>query len=120
MLPLLPFAAGLVAGAAAVSMLRSERARAGLAQAQDALRSATESGLAALKRSSATVKQGFSAGEAPAQTAAEAAAPAAPKAAKGGARKAPPRKKAATPAAKPATGRGGTRRSAKAKRGAAS
>lgn len=57
MLPLLPFAAGLLAGAAAVKLLRSDKARAGLGKAQESLREATVSGLAAIEHSSATMKQ---------------------------------------------------------------
>ncbi|GAB1394454.1 hypothetical protein MASR1M60_26180 [Rhodocyclaceae bacterium] len=65
MIPLLPFAAGLVAGAAAVSALRSERAkivldatgthlRGAAASAETQVRAAAKSGLALLHRKSAT------------------------------------------------------------------
>ena len=61
MIPLLPFIAGLAAGAAAVSALRSERARGALSEtgtclrtaankAEDGVRAAAQSGLALLRR----------------------------------------------------------------------
>lgn len=106
MLPLLPFAAGLFAGAAAIGLLRSERARAAINLAEDSLRSAGKSGLAAIRRMPAATTQQAAAAQA------TAASPAKPKPA----RKAPRR----TAAAAPATPRSGTRKSAKAKAGAAS
>ncbi len=62
MMPLLPFVAGLVAGAAVISALRSERARSVLddtgsrlrtvvSEAESGVRAAAESGLAMLRRS---------------------------------------------------------------------
>lgn len=106
MLPLLPFAAGLFAGAAAIGLLRSERARAALNRAEDSLRSAGKSGLAAARRAPAATTQQAAAAQAPAASLAK------PKPA----RKAPRRKAAA----KPATPRGVARKSAKAKAGAVS
>lgn len=101
MLPLLPFAAGLFAGAAAIGLLRSERARAALNRAEDSLRSAGKSGLAAARRAPAATTQQAAAAQAPAASLAK------PK----------PARKAA---AKPATPRGVARKSAKAKAGAVS
>lgn len=106
MLPLLPFAAGLVAGAIAVRLLRNEKtrdgldkvqekARLGLEKAQESLRGATISGLSAVESSSAAMKRRLSAGKAAEGVEEHAAAP----------RKAPRKKPAAAarkPAAKPA------------------
>lgn len=100
MLPLLPFAVGLVTGAIVVKLLRNEKtrdglekvqekARIGLEKAQDKLRDATISGLAAVESSSAAMKRRLSADKAameetapevnlPAETAAD--QPAAPEA----------------------------------------
>lgn len=75
MLPLLPFAAGLLAGAVAVKLLRAPRtreeldkvqdkARHGLEKAQDKLRDAAISGLAAVENSSAAMKLRLSAARA--------------------------------------------------------
>lgn len=100
MLPLLPFAAGLFAGAAAIGLLRSERARVALDRTQHKLRSAGKSGLAAVGPAPAATAQGT-----PAASAAK------PRPARKAARR--------TPAAKPATPRGGTRKPAKAKIGTA-
>lgn len=71
MLPLIPFAAGLLAGAAAIRLLRSDRARtglskartgldkarAGLDQAQEKLRGAAISGLTAIEATSARARE---------------------------------------------------------------
>lgn len=91
MLPLLPLAAGLFAGAAAIGLLRSERARAALKRAEDRLRGAGKA--------------------TPAAASEEPIPPAKAKPARKTTRRAA--------AAKPATTRG-TRKSAKAKTGAAS
>lgn len=105
MLPLLPFAAGLLAGAVAVKLLRAPRtreeldkvqdkARHGLEKAQDKLRDAAISGLAAVENSSAAMKLRLSAAKvetpqaAPQNAPVESAPPAAPAKA--------PRRKAAT------------------------
>lgn len=92
MLPLLPLAAGLFAGAAAIGLLRSAPARAAITRAKDRLRGAGKA--------------------APAAASDETVPPA----------KAKPARKAArrTAAATPAAPRGGTRKSGKAKAGAAS
>lgn len=74
MLPLLPFAAGLLAGVVAVRLMRSdgtragleklqEKTRDGLGKAQDKLRDATLSGLSAVEASSAAARQRLSAGK---------------------------------------------------------
>ena len=55
MLPLLPFAAGLLAGAATIKLWRNENTRAGIDKAQDKLRQATASGLSAIKNTSAAI-----------------------------------------------------------------
>lgn len=57
MIPLLPFAAGMVAGGLIVRLLRDEKTQAGVKKAQQNLREATDSGLAMLKTSSATMKR---------------------------------------------------------------
>lgn len=57
MLPLLPFALGLLSGAAAVGLLRNKEARGGIASAGTRLREATVSGLAAAERSSARLRE---------------------------------------------------------------
>jgi hypothetical protein len=77
MLPLLPFAAGLLAGAAAIKLWRNESTRAGIGKAQDKLRQATASGLSAIQNTSAAISQRL--------------APEAPPAAAPEAVKAPPR-----------------------------
>lgn len=107
MLPLLPFAAGLLAGAAAVKLLRNEKThdrlekvqektRLGLGIAQDRLRDATIESLSVVESASAAMKQRLSADKTVTK---EAASPAQP-ASLPTSRKAP-RKKAA-PARKPA------------------
>lgn len=56
MLPLLPFAAGLIAGALAVRYARSGTARTDLARVREGVRTATDTGFATLKRSTAAVR----------------------------------------------------------------
>lgn len=109
--PLLTFASGLLAGIVGVRLLNKTapqvaaavragdlggKARQGLTQAQSGLRDATVSGLAAIEKSSASLRARLT----PAQAEAEAApaTPAKPRRA----RKAPAKK--ATPAAGPAEG----------------
>lgn len=105
MLPLLPFAAGIAAGALAIKLWRNENTRAGLDKAQEKLRAATAgaqqklrqatvSSLAAIEHSSAAMRERL--GESPASAAVPAVAEEAP--AK------PARKPAARKAAKPKTG----------------
>lgn len=89
MYPLLPFAAGLLAGAVVTRLVKAERARMTLGKAQDRLRDATVSSLAAIEHSSAGLRSRLMhAGEAAAGEAAP-AAPAkpsrAPRAARGAA-----------------------------------
>lgn len=95
MIPLLPFVAGLVAGAAAVSALRSERAKAALNETGSRLRSAAataESGVRAAAQSGLALVR---------RTVAEKAAPEA-KPARSAKAKKPARKPAAAKAAAPA------------------
>lgn len=82
MLPLLPFAAGLLAGAVSVKLLRSDKTRDGLNAAKSRLRAATVSGLNKLEHSTAAVRERLaSADEAPAAAAEAAATTAEPPAA---------------------------------------
>lgn len=75
MFPLLPFVAGLVAGAVAVRVLRNaepgeplgkvgERARSGLEKTRETLRGAAVAGLGAVESSSGALKQRLMAGQA--------------------------------------------------------
>lgn len=73
MLPLLPFALGLLAGGLAVRSLRNARLRDGLQRAQDKVRSATVSGLAAVENSAHAMKQRLETAPAAESGAAEAA-----------------------------------------------
>jgi hypothetical protein len=77
MLPILPFAAGLLAGAAAIGLLRSERTRAKAAQLQAGLRQAGASGFDAAKRGTQALRARFAspATAVPADTPAAAPAP---------------------------------------------
>lgn len=61
MTPLLPFAAGLIVGAAAVTVIRSDATRKGLSRAGAVLRETGESGLAAMSRSAEVLRRPFSA-----------------------------------------------------------
>lgn len=56
MFPLLPFAAGLLTGVAAIKLIRNEKAKKQLDKAQDRLREATVSSLATLEQSSARLR----------------------------------------------------------------
>ncbi|MBI2306364.1 MAG: hypothetical protein HYU78_03595 [Rhodocyclales bacterium] len=97
MIPLLPFAAGLIAGGLAVRLLRDEKTQDTLRQAQESLRSAAQSGLSTLKASTAAMKERLS----PAETTVPAAAakPAVRRTKAGGTpRKAAARKAPARPA----------------------
>lgn len=90
MFPLLPFAVGLLTGAAGVRLLRNEKAKIQLAKAQDRLREATVTSLNAIETSSARLRTRLDQTAEPAPSAAPKPTP----------RKAAPRKKAAaaTPA----------------------
>jgi hypothetical protein len=57
MLPWLPFAAGMVTGAVAIKLLRTDSTRVGLDKAQEKLRNATVSGLAAIEGGSAAFRE---------------------------------------------------------------
>ena len=56
MFPILPFAVGLLTGAAGVRLLRNEKAKIQLAKAQDRLREATVTSLNAIETSSARLR----------------------------------------------------------------
>ncbi|THF63260.1 hypothetical protein [Pseudothauera rhizosphaerae] len=56
MLPLIPFAAGLLTGLVAVNLLKTNKTRAGLDKAQQRLREATASSLAAIESASARAR----------------------------------------------------------------
>ena len=90
MFPLLPFAVGLLTGAAGIRLLRNEKAKKQLDKAQDRLREATVSSLNAIETSSARLRTRLDQTAEPAPSAAPKPTP----------RKAAPRKKAAavTPA----------------------
>ena len=109
MFHLLPFAAGLLAGAAAIKLIREDKAKAGLDKVQDRLRDATVSSLTAIEQSSARLR-GRLAGEAGASAEAEAEAVAsvvAP-AVKVASKRAAPRKAAVKSATKPAAAKEGS------------
>lgn len=57
MFPLFPFAAGLLAGVAAVRLARSEKAQKRLDKAQERLREATVSSLSSIEQSSARLRE---------------------------------------------------------------
>lgn len=92
MLPLLPCAAGIIAGGLAVRWLRDENTRTGLQKARATLHTATQNSLATIKSSTAAVKQRFTAPPAEAATQDAATQDAAMPAAKA---KAAPRKRKA-------------------------
>ena len=96
MFPLLPFAVGLLTGAAGIRLLRNEKAKKQLDKAQDRLREATVSSLTAIESSSARLRTRL-------DQPAEATPPAAP--AKAPRKRAAPRQKTAVAAAKGATKR---------------
>lgn len=56
MFPLLPFAAGLLTGAAAIKLLKAGKTKATLGKVQDGLRNATVSSLAVIENSSANLR----------------------------------------------------------------
>ncbi|MFT4172054.1 MAG: hypothetical protein QM639_05810 [Rhodocyclaceae bacterium] len=96
MLPLLPFAAGLFVGAAAIKLVKKDRTRERLDQAQTRLREATVSGLSAIEHSSARLREKLAT---PAAPQAEAVAPAAESVPAPAPRKRAPRRTTSTPAA---------------------
>lgn len=117
MMPLLPFIAGLFAGAAAVSALRSERARSvmndtgarlrsAVSEAESGVRAAARSGLDRLRRASPDTATAPAEAPAPAEKATPETAPAqetkpARKPARARKRASPPAAEAAAAAAKP-------------------
>jgi hypothetical protein len=56
MLPLLPFAAGLIAGAAVVKIAKNDKTKANLDKAQNRLKEATVNGLTVIEQSSAKLR----------------------------------------------------------------
>lgn len=96
MFPLLPFAVGLLTGAAGIRLLRNEKAKKQLDKAQDRLREATVSSLTAIESSSARLRTRLDQPAAATPPATPAKAPRKPAA---------PRKKTATAATKGATKR---------------
>lgn len=100
MFPLLPFAAGLLTGVAAIKLIRNDKAKKQLDKAQDRLREATVSGLATLEHSSARLRDKLQAAPA---AAAETPAPEA-KAAKPARKPAAKRRAPAKPKATPTGG----------------
>lgn len=69
MFPLLPFAAGALAGALAVRYWRSDAARADFERARASLRSAADTGVTTLKQSAAAVRARLTAEDSPAEAA---------------------------------------------------
>jgi len=65
MLPLLPFVAGLAAGALALKLWRTDKSSLKLDKAQETIRNATVSSLAAIEQSSAKMRKKLSADTAP-------------------------------------------------------
>lgn len=81
MFPLLPFVAGVLTGAVALRLIKTDRTKSGLDKAQDKLRDATVSSLEAIEHASARARMRLTAAEAEQDTGpapAPAAAPAAP------------------------------------------
>ncbi|HAY09946.1 MAG TPA: hypothetical protein DCY18_08440 [Thauera sp.] len=101
MFPLFPFVAGVLTGAVALRLIKTDKTKAGLEKAQDKLRGATVSSLEAIESASARVRQRLTAEDAEASATAEAVADVVAPAA---APEAPPRKRAAR-AARPGAGR---------------
>lgn len=106
MLPFLTFASGIVAGIVGVKLLKQvktpdslgslgDKARSGLDKAGAGLRDATVAGLAAVEKSTASLRTKLTPAEAEAAAAAPEVAPAAPAAAVPVAKKAAPRRKVA-------------------------
>lgn len=63
MLPLLPFVAGLAAGAAAVKLWRNDKATQALESARSRIREATVGGLSRIESSSAALREKLSGNE---------------------------------------------------------
>ena len=56
MLPLIPFAAGILTGVVAIKLARNEKAKKHLENAQERMQNATVSGLSAIEQSSAPLR----------------------------------------------------------------
>ena len=97
MFPLFPFVAGVLTGAVALRLIKTDKTKAGLDKAQDKLRDATVSSLEAIEHASARARKRLTAAEADEDgesMPAEAAEPSAP-----AARKRAPRAAKAAPTA---------------------
>ncbi|NUQ50426.1 MAG: hypothetical protein HUU27_10990, partial [Phycisphaerae bacterium] len=64
MFPLLPFVAGVLTGAVALRLIKTDRTKSGLDKAQDKLRDATVSSLEAIEHASARARMRLTAAEA--------------------------------------------------------
>jgi hypothetical protein len=78
MFHLLPFAVGLLAGAAAVKLMREDKTKDGLEKVQDRLREATVNSLSAIEKSSARLRDRLAGAEDAAEAGETAAPPAVP------------------------------------------
>ena len=103
MVPLFPFVAGVLTGAVALRLIKTDKTKAGLDKAQDKLRDATVSSLEAIEHASARARKRLTAAEADEDgesMPAEAAEPSAP-----AARKRAPRAAKAAPKVDAAAGK---------------
>ncbi|HRM68400.1 MAG TPA: hypothetical protein PLO71_03140 [Thauera phenylacetica] len=103
MFPLFPFVAGVLTGAVALRLIKTDKTKAGLDKAQDKLRDATVSSLEAIEHASARARKRLTAAEADEDgesMPAEAAEPSAPAARKRAPRAAKAAPKADAPARK--------------------
>ncbi|HPE03998.1 MAG TPA: hypothetical protein P5537_06845 [Thauera sp.] len=103
MFPLFPFVAGVLTGAVALRLIKTDKTKAGLDKAQDKLRDATVSSLEAIEHASARARKRLTAAEADEDgesMPAEAAEPSAP-----AARKRAPRAAKAAPKVDAAAGK---------------
>ena len=103
MFPLFPFVAGVLTGAVALRLIKTDKTKAGLDKAQDNLRDATVSSLEAIEHASARARKRLTAAEADEDgesMPAEAAEPSAP-----AARKRAPRAAKAAPKVDAAAGK---------------
>ena len=64
MFPLFPFVAGVLTGAVALRLIKTDKTKAGLDKAQDKLRDATVSSLEAIEHASARARKRLTAAEA--------------------------------------------------------
>ena len=103
MFPLFPFVAGVLTGAVALRLIKTDKTKAGLDKAQDKLRDATVASLEAIEHASARARKRLTAAEADEDgesMPAEAAEPSAP-----AARKRAPRAAKAAPKVDAAAGK---------------